>query len=165
MFNEYYMTKRKHIAWRGPIIAQAIVEALDPASVLDFGCATGDYAAGLLDLGVQVLGLDSSHSAGGLLPDGHFEIVDLSQALHETYYADLGILLEVLSVIEYNKEAVFENCLAACDRMIVNHEPYIPDGWAVNEDATCFLRGLLLPWADKQAIKALYRTGKVIERV
>jgi len=162
-FNERYMKKRMHIAWRGPIIANAIVSAIRPTSVLDMGCATGDYAAAINDMGILVLGLDSSPDAGQCLHRDHYMEWDLMEP--PPIGADLVILLEVLSVVE-DPETILDNAAgAAIKYLLVNRHPWLPQNFVPDRLMTERLKHGLRPWANTQAIKALYNTGEVLKRI
>lgn len=180
-FDDKYMTHRRHIAWRGPIIADAIQGALpvdEISTVLDLGCATGDIAAALRALGVRAWGLDSSPAAGECLPWQHMIYCDICHAdqfLRQGWEHDLGtklpvalvICLEVLSVVpDEARGDILRNAMRLGRILLVNHlrvkdaAALRCQGWTLDHTATARLRHLLEPWATKQAMKALYRTGE-----
>jgi len=162
IFNKAYMDKRMYISWRSKIVAAAIDKAAQPTSVLDLGCATGDYAAGLIKRGIRTLGVDSSPAAGQCLPVKNFLFWDLVNPLPVT--ADLVILLEVLSVV-YDSDLILRNAADAAERLLlINRHHHVPDDFVVDEQRTSDLELALRPWAKKQAVKALYNTGVVLRR-
>jgi SAM-dependent methyltransferase len=162
-FNKRYMKKRLYISWRADIIARAIADVLQPTEVLDLGCATGDYAAALNDLGILTLGVDASRHAGECLDKDHFMVHDLMNPL-PPIGADLVILLEVLSVV-YDPSTILDHAAASSRRLLLaNHLTRIPDEFEQDRVMTELLRAELEPWRDAQAIKALQRTGTVLRR-
>lgn len=167
-FDERYMQKRLYIAWRAENIAKAIKKVLKPKSVYDFGCATGDIAKGLLDLGIDTIGIDSSDFAGSLLPPGNF----LKSSIQDFICPerrDLGILLEVLSITPCIDRALILNTVVhSIDNYIIinrlkTYEHAILNGFGfqLNPDKTEKLKKALQPFSKEQAFKALYNTGEV----
>lgn len=184
-FDDKYMTHRRHIAWRGLIIADAIQGALgwgvtrNVKTVLDLGCATGDIVAGFKGHGVHAIGVDNSPAAGGLLDPYNFIRADIrtppggwswtpDYLPGDQLGADLVICLEVLSVVGIADHGPIVRNVARLGRqaLLVNHldpvdaERLVRYDWVPDADATRRLRHLLEPWATKQAMKALYRTGE-----
>lgn len=86
-------------------LAEVLVQLYNPASVADYGCATGLYLEPFAERGIEVVGYDNSEAAIALtkLP-GRVHRADLTkrQSLDRT---DLSICLEVLEHIEA-KDAV-----------------------------------------------------------
>jgi len=63
MFDAQYMRKRNYLAWRAPIVCGAIKKVLNPQSVVDLGCATGDLVKGFREIGITAWGVDSAPAA------------------------------------------------------------------------------------------------------
>jgi hypothetical protein len=181
-FDSDYMKHRMHIAWRGPIIARAIVEVLNPETALDLGCGTGDIAAGLLGEGVDAWGVDNSSAAGGCLPSCgsrmvYSNILGVGEFLRRGRTSehrielpvDLVILLEVLAVsLEADRKAILAEALGLGHIVLLNGAnalmaPHL-EHWRYDTRATEALREKLRPWGHKQAVKALYQTGQIWRR-
>ena len=175
-FDRAYMSHRMHIAWRGPLIADAIIETLAPQVVLDLGCATGDIAAALLTRGVTAWGVDSSPDAGECLPWYRMVYCDLKntaghlQLLRDALITpvDLAMLLEVLSVVPDSDRAQILTQTMACARQLLINQLHPLDtallaanGWHYDHDVTAQLLELLAPQGKKQAVKAIFRTGEI----
>lgn len=81
-------------------LATILIEMYKPASVSDFGCATGLYLEPFAARGVEVTGYDNADDALALtkLP-GKVHKADLTQA-QAIVQSDLSICLEVLEHIE-----------------------------------------------------------------
>lgn len=76
-------------------IANYMHRIFHPKSVIDIGCANGEYVAPFKERGCAVRGLDGEPTAGSLLGDDFF-CVDLRQAIvAPPVKYDLGICLEV----------------------------------------------------------------------
>lgn len=81
-------------------LAEILIEMYHPATVADYGCATGLYLEPFADQGIEVIGYDNAEPAIALtkLPD-QVHLIDLTQDL-ELKQTDLSISLEVLEHIE-----------------------------------------------------------------
>jgi SAM-dependent methyltransferase len=189
-FDQAYMAHRKHIAWRGPVIAHAILAVLGPKTILDLGCGTGDIVAGFLDLGAEAWGVDNSLAAMELLPPerrvpGNLRLPPTTWHWPSTAMAlekpvDLLILLEVLSILENDAltgttaaaqaSQILYRAMDLGQALLVNHlkpmdEDLLRDnGWDLDHTLTARLRANLSPWGSKQAIKALYLTGEIWQK-
>ncbi len=87
-----HVTDRTETAQAG-FLAGLLYGLLRPASVIDWGCASGLYLTPFLAFGCRVRGLDAEATAGRLL-DGHFERADLRLDILRTGY-DLALCIEV----------------------------------------------------------------------
>jgi SAM-dependent methyltransferase len=156
-FDAAYMQKRMEIAWRGPIIADAIMDVLNPKYIADLGCGTGDIVKGLLNHIWKVWGVDNSPAAGELCERVMFRSdIATCPCLPQV---DVAILMEVLSVVP-NPEEILAAAQKIAKTLIVNHTESVP-GWWKDEDATHALREKLKPWGSKPAIKAWYRSAEI----
>lgn len=185
IFDKSYMMKREHISWRGPIIADAICSLMPLRSVMDFGCATGDIVIALDEIGIDAWGVDCSAYAMQHLRKER-RIFCRLQSIADFLYsawpnllpikefpADLGILLEVLSVIpdEDDRVEILKNVTRLSKSLIVNHltpperELMRRWNWDFNTTLTGQLKHFLEPWRGKQAMKALYLTGEIWDRL
>ncbi|GAG74770.1 unnamed protein product, partial [marine sediment metagenome] len=45
-YNKKFFTQRRSLAWRVPIVVDAVMEVLNPKSVIDVGCGNGDLVQG-----------------------------------------------------------------------------------------------------------------------
>ena len=166
----YFMQKRTYVGWRGSIIAKAIKEVLNPKTVIDVGCGIGEIAKGLLDLGVDVLGIEGS-TAGQehyKLPVDRYRYLDIRddwsfislEYPFDTIKVDLVICLEVLSVIKNEDnchDIIIQNLKYLSDNIFMNHIDKIPGYEEVPEIAKA-IQSHLLPWKHKSGMKALFST-------
>lgn len=170
-FDADYMARRMFISWRAPIVAAAIVEVLDPKVAIDVGCATGDIVAGLVDLGVDAWGTDSSKASMSMVPTGKRIITDATVPWIPAHKFGLAICFEVFSILpEVKRDAVLQNLTTVADTILANHIDLAPgrgrimEDWALDVVATDRFREILEPWIKKQAIKAIARTAQVWRR-
>ena len=160
------MVHRKHIAWRGPIIAKAIADTCGLGRIVEVGGGIGDIAAALADLGAEVWILENSDAAvkETLYRKDRYIYIDITKDLLTCKY-DLVLCFEVLSILPEETHAkVIENLAALGNRILCNHVPAIP-GYQEREEVTESFRQRLAPWGQKQAFKALYRTATYFEKL
>jgi len=124
--NEHYDKKyydgRHYIAWRAGLVAQAIVDAFNPSSVIDVGCAIGDITAALAAAGVQVTGIDAADEAERQYagPQGTFYKHDLRYQLSIHNRCDLCICFDTLVVVEPQYQKVFmRNLMSMSDNILI----------------------------------------------
>jgi len=173
---EHFMKKRSYIGWRGPIIAQAIYDVIKPKSVIDVGCALGEIAKGLLDLGVDALGIEGSFAGKELykLPINKYFFADIRKPLFLQIPLfiipikfDLALCFEVLSVIpniEEHKNIIIDNLTCLSDHIYMNHIDSIP-GYREVLEVHEQIKEKLSMWSHKSAMKAIYNTAKFFERI
>lgn len=102
MYKPGFFKNRHKLAWRAPIVCEAIVELLNPKSVVDLGCGVGDLVQGFLDLGIDAMGLEGTENVGSFLmiPKEKIVFADLCYPLFLTRKFDLTLCLEVAEHIE-----------------------------------------------------------------
>ena len=106
LYNEGFMSSRRKVQWRAPIICEAVLKAIDAKMIIDVGCATGDLVTDYIRRGVSAWGLEGSSEALKYLmcPLDRFILHDLrmewrGQYLYPTLF-DLATCWEVLEHIE-----------------------------------------------------------------
>ena len=173
---EHFMKKRSYIGWRGPIVAQAIYDVLMPGSVIDVGCALGEIAKGLLDLGVSTLGIEGSLAGREFykLPIDKYFFADIRKPLFPQIPLfvvpikfDLVLCFEVLSVIpevEKYKDTILNNLTLLSDYIYMNHIDKIP-GYREIPKVHEQIKEKLFAWKHKSAMKAIYNSAKFFERI
>jgi hypothetical protein len=60
IYKDSFFRKRFTLHWRAPIFCQAVIDVLNPESVVDVGCATGDLVRQFRQMGVPCEGLEGS---------------------------------------------------------------------------------------------------------
>jgi hypothetical protein len=174
-YGPLFMRKRKYLSWRAPIVCKAIVDVLNPISVIDLGCGHGDLVKGFVDLGITAYGVDGSKwaSSESGIPDLIF-IRDLRDDV-DLPNCDLALCIEVLSVIDilYHLKVV-ENICYHSKRAIIGidqskaidhiYNDMANFGFYRNRYVEDDIKSKLEPWKRKQAIKAIYYGMMYFER-
>jgi hypothetical protein len=131
------------------------------------GCANGEIAAALLDLGVDAWGLDASVEGREwrLLPSERYVTADLRDLISLKDKFDLAICFEVLTVMPKEHHAIaILNISRMSDMVLCNGIPEIP-GFRENLMLMHQIQDRLSFWRHKQAIKSIYQTGRVFKRI
>jgi 2-polyprenyl-3-methyl-5-hydroxy-6-metoxy-1,4-benzoquinol methylase len=97
-----YRAYQDEATFLAPCVAGAIVEVLDPASVVDLGCGLGIYLGALSYLGVGVKGYEFSPDAitHTEAPKGVVEYHDLREPLDAGRRYDLALCSQVAEHID-----------------------------------------------------------------
>ena len=161
----HFMKKRTYIGWRGPIIAGAIFNVLHPKTVIDVGCGIGEIAKGLLDIGVDVVGIEGSRAGKEYykLPLHKYKYIDIRRSFIDSGYVvrerfDLVICLEVLSVIKNENNChytIIENLKSLSSNIFMNRIKEIPD-YKEEPEIAERIQSHLLPWKYKNGMKSLF---------
>lgn len=98
-YDDPYFTKRSAAALKSArVMVPLVLRFLQPRSVLDVGCARGEWLSVFQEHGVeQIKGLDGAYvdQTKLLIPNDRFQVVDLQQPLEVDETWDLAICLEV----------------------------------------------------------------------
>jgi SAM-dependent methyltransferase len=119
-------------------IAPMLFELVRPATVVDFGCGTGDWLAAFQRLGsVEVLGLDGPWVDRSLLavPESNFRVTDLCEPVPLPHQYDIALCLEVVGHVPRSREAALFDSLTAAAPVVVFSGP-IPPQQGIGADAT-----------------------------
>jgi hypothetical protein len=166
-WNDNFMRKRRFLAWRGPIIAQAIYDEFKPKSFIDVGCSIGDIAKGMLDLDVDSYGLEFTQEGKEYykLPEDRYIYTDITRPhLRLSMKFDLLLCLEVFSIIDFrHHDSMKLNLVNLSDKILVNHIDEIP-GYIEKPEVAKRICSKLEPLKRKPAIKAFYYSIKYFER-
>ena len=175
-FNKQYFESRKHIAWRGDVVAQAIIDSFKPESVVDVGCSIGDIVAGLQKAGVQtVRGIDGAFEAGRQYvgPPKSFVYRDMRKAKGISMGVfKLCICFEVFQYIEQKYHQTFiRNLQRLSNKILISVpeelEPAVELHMVSNKfrkkDILAF-RAPLEHLKSKPAIKGIYHNTMYFER-
>ena len=182
--NQYkkgFFKTRYKFKWRAPIVCRVIKEILNPGSVIDVGCATGDLIAGFRDIGINAYGIEGSKNCIEYLEcqKNHVHIHDLRIPLlrvNLTNY-DLVTCFEVAEHIEPEYADIFVDnlCKLSC-RILMSAAPpgvkghhhyncqpaeywndkFSDRGYFRSDAAVLMFRQKWLPWKNKPGIKAYY---------
>lgn len=104
IYTNNYFKGLKTLAWRSPIIFQALIQTFKlykGAPILDAGCGTGDLVKYFNDHGFRAKGIEGSASALPFLADPNIDILDLRLCLKKKIKLSLFSLVFSFSVAEH----------------------------------------------------------------
>ena len=117
-----FFGRRNRLMWRVDPVCNAIYSVLKPASIIDVGCAIGDYVKGFTDRGVIAYGLEGSENARPFLvvPEERIFFEDLRMRVRIDMCFDLAMCFEVVEHIEpeYTKQLI-NNLVCLSPRVLV----------------------------------------------
>lgn len=122
-YDEKFFAKRNSLLWRADILCPAIMNVLQPESLIDVGCAIGDFVKWFNDNGINAYGLEGSVAVRKymVIPEKQFSIMDLRKSLlftHRSY--DLAMSIEVAEHIEPEyAEMYVKNLISLSDRLLL----------------------------------------------
>lgn len=121
VYHSQFFHIRLKLAWRIPYVCEGLYEVFKPTSVVDVGCAIGEYVHYFANkIGIIAWGIEGSPRARDFMAKGtNVEFFDLRQPLAFYGKFDLAICLEVAEHIEPEFSGVFVNNLAKLSDVIV----------------------------------------------
>lgn len=123
IYKESFFGKRNRMMWRVPIWCEAIKKVFMPFSVIDFGCAIGDFVKGFENIGIRSIGIEGSKNAIPYMVTKEYIIHDLRKPFVCGRY-DLCQCLEVAEHIEPEYVNQFiENLCMASENILISAAP------------------------------------------
>ena len=177
-FDKKYFESRKHIAWRGDVVAEAILNFCPGINrLVDVGCGTGDILAGIQKAKPSVLlqGIDGAIEAGKQYMPKHptFLMRDMRKAKGVLFGCfEVCCCFEVFQYIEQANQNSFLRNLTRLSNSILISAPdelksaiqvYMISNKYREKDISAF-RASLEHLKDKQAIKGIYYNSMYFER-
>ena len=181
MYKGAFFSKRHKLAWRVPIVCDAIETVFKPESVVDVGCATADFVKGFQDRGIDSNGIEGSPNCLRFLeaPEESVYIADLripfSPFIPRLY--EVATCFEVAEHIEEEYVEEFLDNLVLLSQTIVmsfappgagghyhvncQHAPYWLSKMAERGFKNCpelveAIREQWKPWAGKREMRSYY---------
>ena len=111
---DFYASKRRQVTTTAESVVPLLLDWLEPASVVDVGCGTGEWLATFQQLGVgDVVGVDGDWVPRTDLhiPPDRFISHDLRQPLHLERTFDLAITLETAEHLPAESATIFVDSL------------------------------------------------------
>lgn len=111
--------------WRIPIVCKAILDNFKIDSIIDLGCARGDYIQGFLEAGIDAWGIEGSPAAIRelLVPEHKVMIGDLRKPFNIANFRrkyDLAMCFEVVEHVEEEySDIMCENFTKVSDKVLV----------------------------------------------
>lgn len=187
IYSERFFARRKSLMWRAPIVCKAINDALEPKSVVDVGCAIGDYVNEWENnYNIFAFGVEGSnhvlnytickcvyiHDMRLPIPNG-LEWVDLLTAFEvvehvEEEYAD--ILVENLTKLS-NRILISAATPGQGGHHHVNCQPhsywiekFMMHNYSYDETITCLVKAGLFAWRNKKELRSYYNNLLYFEK-
>jgi len=117
-----FFKNRHKLNWRVPFVCDAIQKVLKPVSVIDVGCAIGDYIMGFQHRGIAAIGLEGSKNCLPYLQvsEKMVYIKDLREPIDIGKY-DLAMCFEVLEHVEEEfADMLVDNLVRMADRLLLS---------------------------------------------
>lgn len=101
IYDEKFFAKRNSLLWRSDIFCPAIMEVFNPKTLIDVGCAIGDFVQWFADHDVIAFGIEGSMAAAkyAICPD-RIIYMDMRDPILHNFYCDLAMSIEVAEHIE-----------------------------------------------------------------
>lgn len=164
MYRGSFFSKRHKLAWRVPIVCDAIEAVFKPATIVDVGCATGDFVKGFQDRGLMALGIEGSKNCAPFLeaPQSTVLIMDLRRQFTKLDLGpfDVALCLEVAEHIEEEFVEEFLDNLCALSKTIVMS--YAPPGAGGHHHVNCQHAPY---WLMKMAQRGFKNCPEVVEEI
>lgn len=179
VYTKKFFRQRARLAWRAPIMVNAIQNVLEPRSVVDVGCGNGDLVKEFIARNVPAFGIEGTENVLKVYPDA--EIFDLRTSIKqddEYRRRDLALCLEVAEHIEEQYvENFIDNLCQLSDRILFSAASPGQGGlkhvncksqeywwykfnarsYVFKRNTTNRILSLLAPYKHKKGIKAYYQ--------
>jgi hypothetical protein len=180
-YSKKFFRQRSSLAWRAKYFCEAVIQVLNPKSVVDFGCGNGDLLRGFYDRTVsEILGVEGSTNCTEhmMIPHWRLRIHDLRKPFYAYYpLFDLAICLEVAEHLEPEYAPILLDSLCRCSDHVlfsaagpgqggIHHHNCQPKsywtklmherGYSRDQDIENRIK-LALPYKRKKGIKAYYQ--------
>lgn len=185
VFDAHFYSKRHHIAWRAPVVVDALLQIVQPSTVLDVGCSIGEFVKEFNDRGIDAKGIDLNDPGEYLLCHrGRFipgDVIGITSADEEMRVAmegkiDLVMCLMTIQFIDKTKwsdlaaefgrlTAPGGSVLTVTDAMGFHNVLIRKAPLAYNAKATRQFRELLAPYEKKTAIRAILNCARFYNKI
>lgn len=181
-----FFARRDSLSWRAEPVCTALNTALAPTSVMDVGCAIGDYVLyWKRNLNVEAYGIEGSPNAVEHFVTDKIFVMDLRDPIKLDFSVDLVMCFEVAEHIEPKYANQFLLNLAGMSKRIVMsaaepgagghyhvncrpREYWIERmehmGYGYDETVVRMIRSLWEPWRRKKEMSSYYRNLFFFER-
>lgn len=122
-----FFKSRHRLSWRAPIIVGALIKTFalsQLATIVDIGCAIGDYVAEFNKRGYQSYGLEGSEAAKPFFVSPNISVWDIREPLLFDADYSLAISLEVAEHIELEYATTYtQNLTRLSDTILITAAP------------------------------------------
>jgi len=173
IYGPKFFARRDRLMWRAEIICNAVNDIFAPESVIDVGCATGDYVRYFENnLGLRACGIEGSEAARPYFVSENIYVCDLRKEIVRIH-ADLVVCFEVAEHLEEEYSDIFvENLTRMSNRILLSAAPpgagghhhvnCQPQEWWIKKFMkfnygydpvlTCMIREALKPWKHRKEL-------------
>ena len=123
-YGDRFFRKRNSLSWRVPLVCNAIIKAFPEAeSVIDCGCAIGDYVKGFEDRGLVADGIEGSKDSMPYWASKNIQVKDLRIPVN-IGKRDICMSLEVAEHLEPEYAKIYvQNLCNLSDNVIITAAP------------------------------------------
>ena len=193
IYNGTFFKTRKSLAWRAPIVCNAIAAVIYPETIIDIGCAVGDLIVGFTKIGVDAWGLEGAGMAFQYLMCPKERVVQhdlrdrcLSLPIEFPKKFDAVVCFEVAEHIEpeyadtfvWNLQSLARKWIIMsaappgqggdyhvnCQKSEYWDEKIRQYGFKMDWASWDMIRKLWIPFRDKKGIKAYYNNLLIFQR-
>ena len=172
-----FFKNRHKMIWRVPIFCDAIMSIFNPKSVIDIGCAIGDFVRGFEDRDVYAFGIEGSEACVPFMQTRNYNICDLRENLFFDERYDLCMCLEMAEHVEPEyADMLIKNLCKLSNNLLISMAPpgqkghhhvncqYInywddkfeKQDYVRNDFMSDKIRELIEPYKRKPGLKAYY---------
>lgn len=186
VYKASFFKNRHKLHWRAEHVCCAIISILEPSSIIDVGCGTGDLVEYFNEIGVKAWGIEGSKRALPFVVSDKIFIFDIRDELDIDYPRfDLCLSLEVAEHIDPDRANQYiKNLVQLSNKVLisaapigqlghghVNCQPY--EYWIKKFSDRNYefipaiaemIKQQLFPWRHKPGIKAYYNNLLYFER-
>jgi len=162
IYKASFFKRRDSLLWRVPLVCDGIIRSFPFASVIDVGCAIGDFVKGFLDRGKDAHGIEGSQTCVPYMKIGlnRLFIADLRYPIHFMITFDLVLCLEVAEHIELEHSSQFvDNLTQFGDNILIS---MAPPGQGGHYHVNC---QEIEYWDDKFAVFGFARQDHIADKV
>ena len=131
IYKKSFFGRRHRLIWRANYICNAIIDTFDlrrNATIVDAGCAVGEYVARFNELGYDAIGIEGSSEAFDFVQSEHIYNLDLRKPIflspEKAINHDLCISFEVAEHIEEEYSDIYvDNLCRFSDRILLTAAP------------------------------------------
>lgn len=127
IYKSSFFSRRYRLGWRVPLVCDAIIGTFNlniDSSIIDVGCAIGEYVAGFNKRGITAEGIEGSKSAIDFFESPDIYVLDLRKPLPLKTRYSLCMSLEVAEHIEPEyADQYIKNLISLSDKILITAAP------------------------------------------
>jgi hypothetical protein len=123
-YGKRFFARRDSLSWRVPLVCNAVIATYEPKSLIDVGCAIGDYVLGFQERDVLAEGIEGSSESMEFWKTNKISIVDMRKRYKSITKFDLAMCLEVAEHIEKEFVDIFlQNLISLSSKIMMSAAP------------------------------------------